>query len=69
MKLKEYLKEEEVSQKFFLEMLANEGIKISKVAFWKWLSGETYPTVDKLLVIQKLTDDKVQAEDWVDGKV
>ena len=69
MKLKENLKEEEVSQKFFLEMLANEGIKISKVAFWKWLSGETYPTVDKLLVIQKLTDDKVQAEDWVDGKV
>ena len=69
MKLKEYLKEEEVSKKFFLEMLANEGIKISKVAFWKWLTGETYPTVDKLLVIQKLTDDKVQAEDWVDGKV
>ena len=69
MKLRDYLKEEDISQKFFIEQLANEDIKISKVAFWKWLSGETFPTGDKMAIIQKLTDNKVQAVDWIDGKV
>lgn len=67
MKLRDYLKEEDISQKFFMEQLANEDIKISKVAFWKWLSGETFPTGDKMAIIQKLTDNKVQAVDWIDG--
>lgn len=67
MKLRDYLKEEDISQKFFIEQLANEDIKISKVAFWKWLSGETFPTGDKMAIIQKLTDNKVQAVDWIDG--
>ena len=67
MKLRDYLKEEDISQKFFIEQLANEDIKISKVAFWKWLSGETFPTGDKMAILQKLTDNKVQAVDWIDG--
>tara|TARA_B100000287_G_scaffold413576_1_gene445251 strand:- start:1317 stop:1526 length:210 start_codon:yes stop_codon:yes gene_type:complete len=69
MKLRDYLKEEDVTQSFFIELLEAEGIKISKVAFWKWLTGETFPTGDKMAIIQKLTDNKVQAIDWGDGQI
>ena len=42
MKLRDYLKEEDVTQSFFIELLEAEGIKISKVAFWKWLTGKLF---------------------------
>tara|TARA_B100001094_G_scaffold3403_1_gene3054 strand:+ start:4876 stop:5088 length:213 start_codon:yes stop_codon:yes gene_type:complete len=69
MKLKEYLEEEQITKDFFKEMLAEKGIVVSDVAFWKWYSGLGYPRGDKIAIIQRLTNHKVQAVDWYDGKV
>ena len=67
MKLSEYLDEAEISTNKFREILADENINISHVGVWKWLRGLSVPKGRHMAVIQKLTKDKVQAVDWLDG--
>ncbi len=63
MKLTQYLVQNEISQKKLAELL-----QVSQPTVHKWLNDKAIPSGKKLVQIERLTDGKVGARDFFNGK-
>ena len=63
MKLIQYLVQNEISQKKLAELL-----QVSQPTIHKWLNDKAIPSGRRIVEIERLTDGKVRAKDFFNGK-
>ena len=63
MKLTQYLVQNEISQKKLAELL-----QVSQPTVHKWLNDKAIPSGRRIVEIERLTDGKVSAKDFFNGK-
>tara|TARA_A100001037_G_C15044609_1_gene587147 strand:+ start:50 stop:244 length:195 start_codon:yes stop_codon:yes gene_type:complete len=63
MKLIQYLVQNEISQKKLAELL-----QVSQPTIHKWLNDKAIPSGRRIVEIERLTDGKVSAKDFFNGK-
>tara|TARA_Y100000004_G_scaffold28613_1_gene29403 strand:- start:5008 stop:5214 length:207 start_codon:yes stop_codon:yes gene_type:complete len=64
MELKEYLKENKITQIGFVDLLAQNDLYITQGAINKWVNGDRIPRKKEMAVIYKSTNGEVTPNDF-----